>query len=200
MNSKNTKSLKFISSSSIVSRRLGKSKYSVFILLLSMIGLGIMVPSCDTTDLHKPDVTYLYTYKKDAAIKLDSASENGKAVPVFHFSITSGNKLVFIYRKFISTPKKSTGSNSSVELVFQIPKKARNFSYRSSQLQQIQAFYRRDDDEGIAVKVNNGLIRGEKLSPVAWIIKINVTVSGFGKPVHLKFHQPFYEKGLLYWL
>jgi hypothetical protein len=199
MNSRNSNNLGFSSSSSSVRNQSSKSNYFVFILLLSMIGAGITTSSCDTTDIHKPAVTYSYIFRKNAAIKLDTTqqiSKKGKAAPEFHFSITSGKKLVFIYKKLVSMSKKTTDSGGSLELVFQIPEKTRNFSYRGSQLQQIQAFYRQDTREGVAVKVKDGFIRGEILSPVAWIIKINVKASGFGKPVHLKFHQPFYIKNL----
>jgi hypothetical protein len=203
MNNKNRNGLISAGSNPFGRIHLSKSTYSVFILLLSIIGAGILISSCDTNNIHKPDVTYSYIFQKNAAIELDTtqqSSAKGNAAALLHFSIISGNELVFVYKKFISSSDKISDAGGSRVLAFQIPAGMKKFNYRNQQLGQVHAFYQQNSSgsgESTAMKITRGLIRGEKLSPVSWIVKVDVTVKINGNQVHLKFHQPFYQKTLL---
>jgi hypothetical protein len=182
---------------------LNTSKYSAILFLFLLIGIVSTLASCDANNIHEPDVTYSYTFQKNAAIKLDSTTTStGKqdTAAVLHFSIENGNSLVFSYKKQHSSSKNIADAGSSKALVFQVPADTTKFSYYNNGIQQIHALYQQDcycAGGGSAVTVTEGTIRGERLSAVTWIIRVDVTIEYFGNNVHLKFHQPFYDKKVL---
>lgn len=167
-------------------------------LAVLFVGALFIVNSCDTNNADGPDATYAYIYQKNAAISVDTTKQpsgDGSKSTVFRFSVVQGNNIVFIYKKFIGNAGRRR------MLVFQIPDSVRDFSFRDSQLKQVRALYRRKCDcaaNGIAVRPAKGLIKGERLSPVSWIIKVDVIVRfPGGKARHVTFDEPFYEKDLL---
>jgi hypothetical protein len=183
---------------------LKSSKHSIFLLPILLISAVVaLLTSCDANNIHKPDVTYSYTFQKNAAIKIDTVNVSAgqhDITTALHFSILNGQNLVFSYKKHHSSSKEVADASSSKVLVFQVQADTTRFSYHNNGIQQIHAFYQQDcycPGGGDAVKVTQGIISGERLNPVTWIIRVDVTIDYFGNTVHLKFHQPFYDKKVL---
>ncbi|HYW35143.1 MAG TPA: hypothetical protein VE868_07045 [Balneolaceae bacterium] len=172
--------------------------------LVVLTGLVPVLSSCIFNNhTSRPPNTYACDFQTNAAIQADTALFHispDSTITAYNFSVQSGSSLVFRYNHQKKAPDHARDAGFSETLVFRIPTDVKKFDYQDKNFSQADVFYQRScacSISGAGFKVTSGLIRGERLSPVHWIIRVNVTVHTPDGDFHLKFNRPFYEKNLL---
>lgn len=171
---------------------------SMPLLMLAAVVWAFLHTGCDVTDGDRVEHTYTYHINRQAAIDTDTLQQptgQGDSVTVYPFSIEEGSHTVFRYRHNSRPPKGVIDGGLVETLVFQVPSGTDKFEYRGDTLGRHSALYRRScycplSDAGL--RVTGGVIRGEKLSAVHWIIHAEVTITGPTGTYRVRFEAPFY--------
>lgn len=159
----------------------------------------LLFASCDVSD-NDDEFTDSFSYQiqQQSAITFDTTQqpiEPDSLVTVFNFNIEQGNNTVFSYEHNVIAPPDVADGGFFETLVFQAPANIDEFEYRDEELQQGTAFYRYScfcQLAGAGFKVTSGVIRGERLSPIHWIIRADVRIETATGNFEVEFKEPFY--------
>ena len=169
-----------------------------FFTILLLVALQIS--GCNISDNDDDEFTDRYSYqiKQESAIAVDSVQRptgEDSTATYPNFSITPGDSTVFVYRHDVIPPKNVADGGFSETLVFQIPADANQFEVTAESFSEMNAFYRFScfcQFGGLAFPATGGTIRGEKISPVHWIINADVTIQLPYGDEEISFEEPFF--------
>ena len=171
----------------------------VFTQYLKLVLLGclsIVMASCDLSNSEEFEETYTYSFQQDKQLVVDTTSRQAtgdSTQTILSVSSQSGDNLVFHYEKRITAPPGVMDGGSVTTVYFQISPKTERFTFEGTELTNANVYFQRSCFCPLigVLKVESGLIEGQKLSETLWSISASLQQKGPETTYDIKFEGTF---------
>lgn len=142
--------------------------------------------------------SFVYSFQTDQQIVVDTTEQPvGDSTETFlDISTEAGDQLVFKFQKTVTPPPTVEDGGSSKTVHFQIPRDADEFSLEDGELNQADVFFERGCFCPFigALKIEEGFIRGQKLSGNIWTVSASLQTETESESFHVEFDGTFIQE------
>jgi len=164
--------------------------------LLLLGCFAIFLVSCDLSKSDEFQEEYTYSFQKDKQLVVDMTSRQiteDSTQTLLNVSSQSGNNLVFHYEKRVTPPPNVMDGGSITTVYFQIPAEASTFTFEGAELTNANVYFQRSCFCPIigALKVENGVLEGQRLSDNIWSISASLQPQGPRETYSVEWNKTF---------
>ncbi|PAU94912.1 hypothetical protein CK503_05435 [Aliifodinibius salipaludis] len=171
-----------------------KEKYLFHLFITGFLAIAFI--SCDLSNDDSFQETYSYSFQNNKALAIDTTHRDFGAdstMNLLNVSTIVGNNRVFRYHKNITAPRNIADGGYSETVHFQIPREVDRFKFKNSELSQAKIYFQRSCfcPQIGALKVEYGVIEGQKLSENLWSVSASLQPKGPNETYDIKFEGAF---------
>lgn len=164
--------------------------------LLFLGCLAFLLVSCDLSKKDEFDESYIYSFQKGKQLIVNTTTReiaDDSTQTILNVTSKAGNNLVFHYEKKVTPPPQVMDGGSIRTIYFEIPPDAEKFTFEGTDLTNGNIYFSRSCFCPIigALKVENGLIEGQKLSENLWSVSASLQPKGPKKSYSVEFSSVF---------
>lgn len=157
---------------------------------------SLLIVSCDLSKNEEFEETYTYSFQKDKQLVVDTTERQiteDSTQTMLGVSSQSGNDLVFQYEKRVTTAPSVMDGGSITTVYFQVPTGTSTFTLEGEELRNTKVYFQRSCFCPIigALKVESGIIEGQKLSENLWSVSASLQSEGPRTTYETKFEGVF---------
>ena len=164
---------------------------------LLLVGcLSIFIVSCDLSKDDEFKETYTYSFQQDKQLVVDTTSQQiteDSTQTTLNISSQLGTNLVFHYEKRVTPPPTVMDGGSITTVYFQVPTGSSTFTFEGEELKNANVYFQRSCFCPIigALKVENGIVKGQKLSENLWSVSASLQPEGPKTTYEINFEDVF---------
>lgn len=155
-----------------------------------------LVFSCELSENNKFEETYTYSFQKDKQIVVDTTASqitDDSTATILSISSQPGNNLVFHFEKRVTPPPEVMDGGSITTVYFQIPTDTEKFTFKGEELTNANVYFKESCFCPMtgALKVENGVLEGQKLSDNLWSVSASLQPEGPNATYDVQFEGAF---------